>query len=228
MVDGSESGPTLPFNTVEFMLTNLSTSGETITGMSLTVGDAAVFNFDQVYLSQELFTPGAAQTAQLLVGDRSQDGAVTDLFTYAFTGFVAGDSFRGQFDIDQDNGAFQADARLVLFNNGAAPNAVWSLTFSDGSTASLALPDGPLADSAYTFVIPAPSPALALSTLSCSPRERVAPRHVRMHRSPKSPPRPSPAFPAQCRAIASRLSRSPSRTLRFDAPQPSCPTASQP
>jgi hypothetical protein len=166
LVNGNDSGADLPFNTTEFRLSNVSTAGEAITGMTMTVGDT-VWNFDNIYLSQELFTGGnGTETATLLVGDRTDGGAVTDLFTYAFTNFNPGVIFRGQFDIDNDNGSFPADARLVLFNNGAAPNAVLTLDFSGGTAIDFTLPDGPADLDSYTFTIPTPGAAM-LGGVAC-------------------------------------------------------------
>ncbi|MFM9956848.1 MAG: hypothetical protein ACKVZJ_02120 [Phycisphaerales bacterium] len=162
LVNGDDSGAGLPFNTVEFLLANVSTGGESLTGMTLTVGDTA-WNFDNIYLSRELFTGGdGTQIANLLIGDRTDGGAVTDLFQYAFTGFTPGVNFRGQFDIDNDDGTFQADSRRILFNNGAAPNAVLTLDFSGGSQVLFTLPDGPLDAETYTFTIPAPGAACVM------------------------------------------------------------------
>lgn len=154
LTDGTDSGG-LPFNTTQFVLTNLSASGIEITGMSLTVGDLN-YVFDQIYLSSEMFAGVPGATAALLTGDRSQDGANTDLFVYAFTGFGSAGSFTGQFDIDKRNGDFVADARTVLFNNGDAANAVWTVSFSNGQSAALTLPDGALSDVSYTFTVPSP------------------------------------------------------------------------
>lgn len=161
LTDGTDSGG-LPFNTTQFVLTNLSASGIEITGMSLTVGDLN-YVFDQIYLSSEVFVGVPGATATLVTGDRSQDGANTDLFAYAFTGFGSAGSFTGQFDIDKRNGDFVADARSVLFNNGDAANTVWTVSFSNGQSASLTLPDGPLADTSYTFTVPSPGAAALLA-----------------------------------------------------------------
>ncbi|MGQ0627141.1 MAG: hypothetical protein ACT4PL_03465 [Phycisphaerales bacterium] len=163
--DGDESGMDLPFNTVEFVLTNLAGTG--LTRMSLTVGNP-VWNFDQVYEDREVFFGGTGlEMALLIEGDRVQDGAGPDAFTYDFTGFGGGASFRGQFDIDNDDGTFQADSRTILFNNGPAPNAVLTLSFADGSVVLFTLPDGPAGAAEYTFTIPTPG-ALTLSALACA------------------------------------------------------------
>ena len=160
--EGTESFD-LPFNTVEFELTNTSPAGISITSVSLTVGDA-FFNFDELYLSRELFTGGTGvELATLVIGDRVQDTVYTDLFQYDFSGFVSGLSFRGQFDIDQDNGNFVADSRTVLFNNGDLPNAVLTVTYSNGDVQSLTLPDGGASATAFRFVVPGPGSAALIA-----------------------------------------------------------------
>lgn len=154
--NGNDGGQ--PFNTVEFLLANTSAPGINLTGFSMTVGDTT-YNFDEVYLSRELFTGGnGTETAQLLIGDRNQDSVVTDTFQYAFTNFAPAVNFRGQFDIDIDNGSFDVNSRQVLFNNGVAPNAVASFTFSDGTSIEYTFEDGPELE-VYTFSIPTPSAA---------------------------------------------------------------------
>jgi hypothetical protein len=146
------------FNTTQFSITNNSDAGVSLTSATFTVGDTQ-YLFDQLYLSEELFTGGnATQTALLTTGDRTDDNAGPDSFAYSFTNFTPGISFRGQWDIDNDNGDFNADTRTVMFNNGTAPNAIATFAFSDGSTLSYEFPDLPIQDS-YTLVIPAPATA---------------------------------------------------------------------
>lgn len=173
LVDGDDGGQ--PFNTVAFGVTNLSDPGVSLTGLSLTIGDTQ-YLFDEIYLSREQFIGGdGTQAATLDLGDRVQDGAGTDLFQYSFTNFAPGVTFRGQWDIDNDNGTFDVDSRTVLFNNGAAPNAVLGLTFSDGSAASYTFPDLPIEDS-YSLTIPGPA-SLVLATaggLYAKPRRKRA------------------------------------------------------
>ena len=157
--NGNDGGG--PFNTTAFSITNTSGAGVNLTGFALTVGDTQ-FNFDQIYQSAEQFLGGdGTQSAILITGDRNQDGAVTDSFAYTFANFGAGVTFNGQWDIDNDNGDFNADARLVLFSNGAAPNAVASFTFSDGTSFDYTFPDLTSADT-YTLAIPSPTSASLL------------------------------------------------------------------
>lgn len=144
-----------PFNTVLFQVANNSAAGVNLDGLSITVGDTQ-YLYDQLYLSHESFPGGdGTQSAMLTTGDRTDDNAGPDLFAYALSNVAPGVAFQGQWDIDNDNGDFNADARLVMFNNGAAPNAVATFHFSDGSSIDFTFPDGPSLDF-YTFSIPAP------------------------------------------------------------------------
>jgi hypothetical protein len=160
MVNGDDGGMT--FNTTAFALSNASGPGVDLDTWSMTVGDTT-FLYDNIYLSREMFSGGdGTQSAVLTFGDRTDDGLGTDSFAYVFTNFAPGVSFAGQWDIDFDSGAFDVDARTVLFNNGAAPNAVLNFTFSDGSTIVYVFPDLPILDS-YTLTIPAPGAATAVA-----------------------------------------------------------------
>lgn len=153
MQNGVDGGG--PFNTTAFSITPNTAPGVSLTQFNLTVGDTQ-FNFDQIYQSAEGFIGGdGTQSATLLLGDRAQDSVVTDAFTYGFTNLGSGVTFTGQWDIDNDNGDFNADARLVLFNNGAAANAVLTVSFSDGTGFAYTFPDLPSQDT-YSIVIPTP------------------------------------------------------------------------
>jgi len=132
-----------------FTLANTSTAGETITDLSITIGDTS-YHFDAV---------GAAHPSEALVGatllspDRSQSvgfgsAGRSDTLAWSFASFDAGESFTFSVDLDLDGSFFGSwtDARAVLFNNDfpfGDPNAVVSASFSDGSVAALTLPDGP-------------------------------------------------------------------------------------
>lgn len=161
MANGNGGGGA--FNTTAFSITNLV--GPDLTQVSFTVGDTQ-YLFDQLYLAEESFAGGnGTQAASLLVGDRNDDNAGPDLFTYGFTNFGAGMTFSGQWDIDNDNGDFNADMRNVFFNNGAAPNAVVTFTFSDGSSFSYVFSDMLISQDSYTFTLPSPG-AVALLGLA--------------------------------------------------------------
>lgn len=152
MQNGNDGGG--PFNTTLFAITNTSAAAS-LQSLSVTVGDTQ-YLFDQLYLTEETFSGGdGTQFAQLLVGDRTNDGLGLDTFAYSFTNFAPGITFRGQWDIDNDNGDFNADTRAVFFNNGAAPNATITATFSDGSAFVYQFPDLPVLDT-YTLAIPSP------------------------------------------------------------------------
>lgn len=170
--NGDDGGQ--PFNTTYFTITNTSAPGVTLDRVTLTIGDDA-YNFDQLYERREAFLNGnGTQAAALLIGDRFQDGAVTDLFRYGFTNFGAGVTFTGQWDIDPDGppGAFEANARTVLFSNGAAPNAVLTAEFSDG-VVEYTFPDLPSQES-YSITIPAPGGAVPLAAAGLVLRRRRA------------------------------------------------------
>lgn len=159
MLDGNGGGGA--FNTVAFSVSHASDPGVTLTQMTFTVGDTQ-YLYDQLYLSEELFTGGnATQIATLLIGDRTDDNAGPDSFSYGFTNFGSSITFRGQWDIDNDNGDFNADARAVMFNNGAAPNAVATFTFSDSSVIVYTFPDLAVQPT-YSLTIPAPASAAML------------------------------------------------------------------
>ena len=151
--NGDDGGQT--FNTTFFRLTNTSAPGITLDTWSMTVGDT-MFLFDQLYLRREAFVGGSgSESAMLTIGERDDDGMGGDVFAYSFMNFGPGTGFEGQWDIDFDNGAFDVDARRVLFNNGVAPNAVATFSFSDGSQFSYTFPDLPIQDS-YLLEIPSP------------------------------------------------------------------------
>lgn len=152
MVNGDDGG--MPFNTVFFTVTN-NCPGVTLDTWSMTVGDTG-FLYDQLYLRREAFAGGdGTQAASLLLGDRTDDEVGPDSFSYGFQNLGTGVTFAGQWDIDIDDGNFDVDARRVLFNNGAAPNAVASFFFSDGSQVVYTFPDLPILDS-YALSIPGP------------------------------------------------------------------------
>lgn len=159
LVNGDGGGGA--FNTTFFTLTADAGNTTSISSFALTVGDTQ-YLFDQLYLSRELFanTAGPA-TALLTQGDRTDDNAGPSSFAYAFTGLTPGGRFEGQWDIDNTNGDFNADARTILFSNGNAANAIVTLTFTDGTRLDYTLPDQPIADS-YSFAIPTPGSGLLL------------------------------------------------------------------
>lgn len=137
-----------------FTFVNTSTAGERITDLSIWIGDTS-YHFDTVGPAD----PSEALTgATLLSPDRVnnnwwQFGGRSDTLAWSFSDFDAGETlvFTGEMDLDLSFGN-TVDARRVLFNNDfpfGDPNATVSAAFSDGSIASLTLPDGPFAGSYF-------------------------------------------------------------------------------
>jgi len=167
------------FNVPRLVLTNASSGGETITGFSLGIGDPDSF-FD--FVAHPTSSPAGLDAhrqsevdtgASLVSGDRENDRSGVALLVWSFADFQPGESLVFQVDVDPvtaTGGASQtADARTVLFANGAAPNAAPGVSFSDGTTASAVLPDAdPSATSFRTTgsgarVVPEPASALLLA-----------------------------------------------------------------
>ena len=161
------------WNVPRLILTNQSDTAQ-IVEFTVTIGDTA-FNFDGGGVPGQ---PGAGTraffaeapaggSAALLVGDSShtgngRPGRSWDLLTYAMTGFDPGERFSFDVDVDPDGsaGATRARANTVMVWNGAAPNAVLSVVFSDGTVLSGVFEDGtdPNATSFFARVHAAPVP----------------------------------------------------------------------
>ncbi|MEM6488440.1 MAG: hypothetical protein AAF677_09275 [Pseudomonadota bacterium] len=175
-VDGSGSRiPGTP-NVPMFTLENLGEG--TLVAFEITIGDTD-FNFDGV----TALSGPVGGTASIALGDASIFGtgtAVFDTIRLAFTGFDSGEQARFGLDVDADNGAVQQDYRTVLFNNGAADNAIAtaffqtqgigsavpvSLGFADvpASSGIVILESGPVA---AHDVIPTPLPPAFLMGLA--------------------------------------------------------------
>lgn len=157
-----------------FRLQNTSTgTSAQITDFSVTIGNLA-YNFDLVSNQQILSNTGSMLMPSLLMGDTSQDGVRTDLLQYSFTGFDPTDRFAFNADIDKDNTNTSELFDQILFNNGAAGNAIVSVSFLDGletGTLSLTLPDDLVQKTRYiydvsgqTAPIPEPSTMLMLGS----------------------------------------------------------------
>lgn len=98
-----------------------------ITAVSVTIGDTA-YNYDASNGSFGV----AAGSFVLLSPDSIDDSVRSDLLSYTFTGFDPGERFGTVNDIDPDSGnAACCSASGVLFNNGDAPNAEISVTFTN-------------------------------------------------------------------------------------------------
>jgi len=145
-------------------LTNTSTAGELLTGLSVLVGNTA-FNFDMVVGSH----PSEATTGATLASpDRAPNAARSDELAWAFTDFGPGEVFVFQVELDRDAARFgnTVDARDILFSNDrgpfANPNSLVTTAFSDGSTIAFTLPDGAGSSFTYTSAPAVPEPSLAL------------------------------------------------------------------
>ncbi len=134
-------------NTPTIRLTNLSDADQ-ITAFNFTIGDTAK-NFDVIFS----FTNPLGGTRTLLAPDVADNGARTDNIGLTFTGFDAGEFAQFVADIDRDSSPFNTveNYRTIFFNNGALDNAVATVTFSSGNNLVLALPDGSLTNTVYTF-----------------------------------------------------------------------------
>ncbi len=128
-------------------LTNTSDTAE-ITDLTLTIGDTS-YNFDVV--TGEILPVGV--TASLITpSDTNPNEDRSDRLDYNFTGFGPGLTFEARPDLDVDSVASNDDYRTVLFNNGAADNAVASVRFSNGAILNLQLSDGGETDDSHTFM----------------------------------------------------------------------------
>lgn len=150
------------FNVPDLQLENISDSGSGIgiTDFSLTIGDTT-FNFDFVRMQNAFNDPGSDLTFTLNTVGTANDSVGEDILDYDFTGFDAGDIFRSEVDVDPDTGTPVQDFRLVLF-----PDAVASVTFSNGETLSQVLDPSDTSVTGYTFEqtatdapLPVPLPA---------------------------------------------------------------------
>lgn len=75
---------------------------------------------------------------------------------WEFEGFDSGESFRFDVDLDKGSSDTYADARRMLFNNGAAANATVFARFADGSVIEATLPDAELLP-VYVYAFPVQS-----------------------------------------------------------------------
>lgn len=147
VIDGNVNVPT-------YTLTNDSAAAQ-ITSFSFTVGHSGR-NFDYV----QAITAPAGGTANLIIGDTANSGARTTSFQIDYTGFDPGEFASNNTDVDIGN--ITLDYRNTFFNNGAEPNSVITVDFSDGQTLSQTVADQTAGQSSYTFsqsANPVPVPA---------------------------------------------------------------------
>ncbi len=119
-----------PLDATAVLLWNKSSIAE-ITDLSMTIGDTT-FNFDRAGLESIPTDTGTALTYALDSPDAANGIVRDDTLTYSFGGFDPGDQFGFRFEIDPDSFDAIVDYRTVLFNNGAAPNSVISVSFMEG------------------------------------------------------------------------------------------------
>jgi hypothetical protein len=163
------------FNVPKITLTNTSTTGEQIVEFRMSVGHPD-FIFDFVAdlssnpAGRAANVASEAQTgATLTVGNRINSVGAFDEVAWSFSDFLVGESLVFEIDVDPRTGGPTADARTVLFDNGAHPNAVVFVRFADGSTDTLVLPDAGVPSPGYSFggigspAVPEPSVALLIA-----------------------------------------------------------------
>lgn len=146
----------------DLLLVNDSASAQ-LTSFNLTIGDTT-FGFDR-FLEPLTECGTTIASCTLTSPDNIQNNNGEPNISLDFTGFDPGESL-AIVDIDVDFASGSADdfdpsnrLDVILFNNGLAPNAVFSATFSSGEMLSMTLPDSADAPS-YTFqlaVVPVPA-----------------------------------------------------------------------
>ncbi|HVH06361.1 MAG TPA: hypothetical protein VNE71_10220 [Myxococcota bacterium] len=157
------------WNVPKLTFENLSTAGETIAAISITVGAPGyVYDFVAGLASNPAGQPANVATetatgATLVAGDRvNGTGSVTTL-VWSFGHFSPGERLVFEVDLDRADGTQTVDARSIWFNNGGAPNASVVVTFTNGATATIAMPDtsGPPSSLSFGPTIAVPEPATA-------------------------------------------------------------------
>lgn len=163
------------FNVPKITLTNASTTGEQIVEFRMSVGHPDfIFDFVADLSSNPAGRAANVATealtgATLMVGDRINHVGAFDEVAWSFTDFTPGEALVFEIDVDPRVGGPTADARTILFDNGAHPNAVVLVRFSDGSTDTFLLPDAGAPSAAYSFggsgpfVVPEPSVATLIA-----------------------------------------------------------------
>ena len=163
------------FNVPKITLSNASTMGEQIVEFRMSIGHPDfVFDFVADLSSNPAGRAANVATealtgATLVVGNRINHVGAFDEVAWSFTDFTPGEALVFEIDVDPRVGGPTADARTVLFDNGAHPNAVVLVRFSDGSTDTFVLPDAGTPSAAYAFggsgpfAIPEPSVATLIA-----------------------------------------------------------------
>lgn len=127
---------------------------DVVTGIRIDTGDPnLVFDYYQEQSRNGSFTVDS------LIPDTVNDGAKGSVLGITFTGFDVGDRLIGRIDLDRVSGPNTVDWQAVLFNNGAATNAVLHVDWSTGLTSSLAFHDEPGRSPTTPYVLHASVPA---------------------------------------------------------------------
>jgi hypothetical protein len=132
-----------------------------ITGVKVTIGDT-LRTFD----SANNFIYSAGVNATVTSPDTVDGSTKSAQIDLAMTGFLTGRSFSMDVDLDSIFWNSVENFRTVMFNNGASPNAVVTVTASDGSTASVTLPD--FATYQYSYDVSGGAPQYTLRIKSQS------------------------------------------------------------
>ena len=132
-----------------------------ITRFEMTIG-LTTKSFDCAYN----FALPAGMTVSSVVPDTVGGGGRGPTLAMNFTGFQTNTSFSMDVDVDGATTDTVEDFRTTFFNNGTAPNSVITVTASDGTTASLTLPDNDGYAYAYTYYGGAPLYSLVVRSLS--------------------------------------------------------------
>ena len=163
------------FNVPKITLTNTSTAGEQIVEFRMSIGHPN-FLFDFVADLSSNPAGRAANVATealtgatLTVGNRINGVGAFEEVAWSFSDFQVGEALVFEVDVDPHVGGPTVDARTVFFDNGAHPNSVVLVRFSDGSMDTLVLPDAGAPSAGYSFggtgspVVPEPSVALLIA-----------------------------------------------------------------
>lgn len=158
-------------NVPTLQLTNNADPSITLTGVTLTIGNTA-YNYDAAY-NEVVGATGIAFT-RLSPDNIDSGSARADFVQYSFTGFDAGETFQFDVDVDIDSANTTEDYRVILFNNGTAPNAQLTVNFSNGGVLTQTLEDQSPNATSFTFSqttgLAAPEPGtLALLGLGALP-----------------------------------------------------------
>lgn len=132
-----------------------------ITRFQMTIGDTTK-SFD----SASNFSASPGVSATVSSPDTINGGARSPSLNITVSGFEPARYFSADVDFDGAASDTVENFRTTLFNNGASPNAVITVTASDGSTASLTLPDSDVYQNSYLFYGGAPLYTLRLKSVS--------------------------------------------------------------